>query len=411
MQTAPITDPRFVRAIEIARRGRVKKLRRNVWMVGACSHNGHYIVDFAPAIPTCSCPDFETRGGACGFNCKHLFATLIKRRVLLVPSGLMTDDRRPTYRQDWAAYNAAQTCEKEHVAELLKALCGGLVNPKQGRGRPRLPLADVVFGCVMKVFTTMSGRRSATEIRECQGAGLIDEVPHYNTISRYLEDPALTPVLRALVQESASPLADIETEFAVDSTGFTTVNYMRWYDEKYGRERSEHEWVKAHVICGTSTHIVTDVIVTDGTSGDSPELAELVNVTAGRFQIERVVADKAYLSRKNFAAIEAVGGLPYIPFKLGVTGKGPALWRKMHAYYQYRNEDFMQIYHARSNVETVFSAIKRKFGAALRSKLPVSQENELLCKVICHNLSALVMSVYELGIQTEFWKSGATVTA
>ncbi|HEX3463876.1 MAG TPA: hypothetical protein VHS78_07510 [Candidatus Elarobacter sp.] len=56
-------------------------------------------------------------------------------------------------------------------------------------------------------------------------------------------------------------------------------------------------------------------------------------------------------------------------------------------------------------METTFSMIKAKFGAALRSKTQVAQMNEVLCKVLCHNLCCLVQSMYELGVQPEFWKA------
>jgi catechol 2,3-dioxygenase-like lactoylglutathione lyase family enzyme len=46
-----------------------------------------------------------------------------------------------TYRQNWSAYNAAQTCEKEEVSVLLKSLCAGIEQPvTKKRGRPRMPL-------------------------------------------------------------------------------------------------------------------------------------------------------------------------------------------------------------------------------------------------------------------------------
>jgi hypothetical protein len=31
--------------------------------------------------------------------------------------------------------------------------------------------------------------------------------------------------------------------------------------------------------------------------------------------------------------------------------------------------------------------------------------NEMLCKVLCHNLCVLVQSLYELGIEAKFWQS------
>jgi hypothetical protein len=46
--------------------------------------------------------------------------------------------------------------------------------------------------------------------------------------------------------------------------------------------------------------------------------------------------------------------------------------------------------------------IKAKFGGSVRSKKPVAQMNEVLCKVVCHNLCVLVQSIYELGIEPTF---------
>jgi hypothetical protein len=41
----------------------------------------------------------------------------------------------------------------------------------------------------------------------------------------------------------------------------------------------------------------------------------------------------------------------------------------------------------------------------VRSKMPVAQMNEVLCKVICHNLCVLVQSIYELDIAPTFWEA------
>lgn len=49
--------------------------------------------------------------------------------------------------------------------------------------------------------------------------------------------------------------------------------------------------------------------------------------------------------------------------------------------------------------------IKRKFGPNVRSKTVAAQLNEVLCKVLAHNLCCLVQSMYELGIEPEFWKA------
>jgi hypothetical protein len=46
--------------------------------------------------------------------------------------------------------------------------------------------------------------------------------------------------------------------------------------------------------------------------------------------------------------------------------------------------------------------IKSKFGERIRSKINLSQTNEVLCKVLCHNLCCIIQSMYELGIEPNF---------
>src|SRR5947209_19232252 len=94
----------------------------------------------------------------------------------------------------------------------------------------------------------------------------------------------------------------IETTFAVDSSGFSTSRFVRWYDHKYGVERKEHEWVKVHLACGVKTHVVTAAVIYGKDAADSPILPELVKTTAEGFTVREVSADKGYLSVENVEA-------------------------------------------------------------------------------------------------------------
>jgi transposase len=315
---------------------------------------------------------------------------------------------RVTYGQNWANYNAAQTHEQEHFVSLLRDLCNGIPQPTQTFGRPRLLLADVVFGLTYKTYSTMSGRRFTSELKDAQESGFITKAAHYNSAFRYLENPEVTDILKALIEQSANPLRAVETDFAVDSSGFATTTYDRWFDHKWGKMRSEAKWVKAHLMCGVTTNIVTSVEVTATETADAPQLPYLVNQTAKNFEIKELSADKAYSSRKNLRAVNAVGGVPYIPFKSyskGSQGSKPfdGLWNQMWHYYSFNRNVFLSHYHKRSNVETTFSMIKGKFGASVRAKTPIAQINEVLCKVLCHNICILIQSIYELGLEPTFW--------
>src|ERR1700693_2963898 len=197
-------DGRQQRGLEIAA---TVKLRRkgSVWVVPSQGGKGiNYTVDLKGDAHTCSCPDHETRR----LKCKHIYAVefSVTRETRRDGTATVTETVRVTYAQNWPAYNAAQTHEKTRVTELLRGLCDGIAQPPQGKGRPRLPLSDVVFSAVMKVSSTVSGRRATSDLRDCEAKGHVARTPHYNSIFNYLENPALTPILKALVEESGSPL-------------------------------------------------------------------------------------------------------------------------------------------------------------------------------------------------------------
>lgn len=77
----------------------------------------------------------------------------------------------------------------------------------------------------------------------------------------------------------------------------------------------------------------------------------------------------------------------------------------MYGLFLYKQQEFLAHYHRRSNVESTFSAVKRKFGASVRSKNETAQVNEVLCKCLCYNLSVLVHAMFELGIEPTFWEA------
>jgi hypothetical protein len=239
---AGTTDGRQARGLTLAKSARIKKLSEEHWIVPSATHSGTYVVD--ATAQTCTCPDHEDRR----VKCKHIWALEYARHQVVEADGrtVVREALRITYRQNWPAYNAAQTTEKEHVSILLRSLCSGIEQPakESKRGRPRLPLADVVYSAVMKTFTGFSGRRSDTDIRACQVQGHIDHAPHYNSVFNYLEKPEVTPILMSLIEESAAPLSEIEKDFAGDGTGFATSTYYRWFNHKYGREMSERRWIK-----------------------------------------------------------------------------------------------------------------------------------------------------------------------
>ena len=391
-------DTREQRGIELAEAvmPRIREADGH-WIVPSQSGDGRYSVWLD--AQRCSCPDHQIRRA----KCKHIFAVeyAITHRVEDDGTETVTEAVRVTYTQDWTAYNAAQSEEGERVRVMLSDLCGLIPQPEQRMGRPRLPLDEMVFASVMKVYSGFSSRRFTSELRAAERAGLISRVPHFNSVNNYLSDETMTPILRELIGITALPMQGIEHDFAVDSSGFATSGFVRWYAKQHQRVLDNKEWVKAHIAVGVQTHIVTAIEVSDWTSNDNPYLPALVADTASVFDVREVSADKQYLGHKNLAAIEAVGAKPFIPFRTNSVvrkGQETTAWWRMYHYFAYRREEFLAHYHKRSNVESAFAMIKAKFGSAVRSKSRTGQVNEVLAKVLLHNLCVLIQAIHEIGL-------------
>ena len=167
-----------------------------------------------------------------------------------------------------------------------------------------------------------------------------------------LENLELTPILRGLITESSLPLKVVEADFAVDSSGFTTSRFIRWFDHKYGVVRQQHEWVKVHLMCGVKTNVVTAVEIREKDASDTKLLPDLVNTTAKHFDMREVSADKGYSSVNNVNVIAEHGATPYIAFKSIHSGAAGGLWEKMFHYFAFNRQEFLGHYHKRSNVES-----------------------------------------------------------
>lgn len=314
---------------------------------------------------------------------------------------------KPDEAFSWGKYTESQMREKLLFQDILGELCGYVPKIEEHRvGRPSLNPQEVVFCMTSKLYERLSSRRLHSDLELAKHNGHIAKVPFFTTLMRYFNNAELSPVLLDLIRLSALPLRDFETTFAVDASGLSSSFYSRWFDYRFDRnpEAKMHKWIKIHIICGTKTNIVTDINVTEGTVSDSPQFPALVNNTAKNFRIKEVYADKGYSGRENNSAAFDVGAVPFILFKSNTTGKsgGSYAWKRMFHYYQLHREEFLAHYHQRSNVESTFSMLKRKFSTKLMTKNEVAQVNEALAMVLCHNICVLVREITENGIAMNF---------
>ena len=397
----PLTTTREERGKAIVEKaGQIKKINDHAFTVKSQTGHGVYEVKTTDKGMTCTCPDFIKRGQPC----KHVLATRFYLEIQKdTPKGTVSEKVHLTYAQAWSAYNQAQSEEIKMFDALLKDLVQSIPEPEQKMGRPRLSIHESLFCTIQKVYSQLSSRRAHSLFKNALEKNQIDHAPHFNAPSKFLNDESITPILQELVTLSALPVAGVENDFAIDSTGFRTTTFSEYCGMKHGQKKA-HRWIKAHMAVGIKTNVVTNVMITADNVHDSTQFKPLLKGISKDFDVKEVLADKAYSSRDNLTAVASIKADAYIPFKSTATDKtrGSPLWNKMYRYFQFNRDEFMAHYHKRSNIEATNAAIKRKFGETLKSKNQVAQVNELLAKIIAYNLTVVIHEMYENGIEPSF---------
>jgi hypothetical protein len=129
------------------------------------------------------------------------------------------------------------------------------------------------------------------------------------------------------------------------------------------------------------------------------------------FDPKFVLGDAGYLAFANYRLASELGLKARIPFKSNSVNRAgnrgsPQSWREAIYMFRMRRPEFDADYHKRSNIEALFSALKRKFGESVRSRDPVAEKNEVYCKFIVYNLTVLVHEMFEHGIAPHFLEMG-----
>jgi hypothetical protein len=130
-------ETRRLRGAMLAKSKQIKELKPGLFVVPSQAHSGSYVVD--PEARTCTCADHATTGEAC----KHVWAVDVQIGRATVPEETtLITTKKPTYQQNWTAYNAAQTTEKARFEILLRDLVSGIPQPepkKTGLPPPATP--------------------------------------------------------------------------------------------------------------------------------------------------------------------------------------------------------------------------------------------------------------------------------
>jgi transposase len=290
----------------------------------------------------------------------------------------------------------------EQVIEAVKRLPSPWKLNKTGRKGhdPR----EVTTGCILKIGFNQTYDGIEAYLKESNTfKNYFDDLPGHSVIHRGMDKLSI-PYIRNVMNQAVSCLRRQGMNIAVDSTGFRTGNSSIWYDIRIGRKNTKHDCVKLHISMDVDTGIIHWFTITPSKRHDSPEFNTLLKHLPN---LGDVYGDKGYCSRKNCQIVSDKKGTPYLCFKDNVTNKakGKPAWIISIRAYKKHTEQWLDTYHARSIVESVFSSMKRRWGSFLRSRRKWMQKKELSLKVLSYNIKQVLLIAYAKESKIPLWKS------
>lgn len=183
---------------------------------------------------------------------------------------------------------------------------------------------------------------------------------------------------------------------AIDASGFEAHHISNYFVRRRARNgKTTGKWQtttyrrfpKLAIVCDCQTHLILSAVVERGPSPDFDHWIAAMAQAANVATIATLLADAGYDAEwVHLAARIAFGVRTIIPPTRGRPSAEPPT-----SYYRRRMAQHFNTprYRQRSQVETVFSMLKRRLGSAVNAYSPWSHRRALLLKVLTINIMIL----------------------
>lgn len=238
------------------------------------------------------------------------------------------------------------------------------------------------------------------DIRICNAFGF-EILPGKSTIQRQMTKLKMC-VLRSLNHFLLAKWKKRKLNLSIDASGIRILGRSIWYSLRIKRDISRRECDKIHLATCNDTMLIMNWYMTKGNKGDCPFFSRLL---APFRYLGVVLADKGYLSRKNFQYVEDKGGSAFIPFKENSTSRprSKPAWKRAFSIWNTMKSLYQGVYNQRSRVECVFSVLKKRWGDQLYSKDSYHRRREMAIRFICYNIKLAICLEYALENNLPLW--------
>ena len=274
-----------------------------------------------------------------------------------------------------------------HAIKLLTSIA--MLFPKKEhtkRGQRPYDYRVVLVLCILRILLLKTYAtyeiEMRTDMRICTLLGL-SFLPGKSTIQRAMQSLSMKMIL----EFNRMLLADFlqrKVNLALDASGMRIVGRSIWYSIRIKKEIIRREFDKVHIAIGLDVLFVFNWRISDGKRHDSPFFRLLI---APIELLGLVLADRGYSSRANVQLVANRKGAAFIPFKKNATGrsKSKPAWKMLFWIWDRFKTIFENIYHQRSKIESVFHALKQRYGEELHCKTKGMRRKEMALRFIAYN--------------------------
>src|SRR3989344_5830227 len=269
------------------------------------------------------------------------------------------------------------------------------INATNKRGTKAYDYREILGLCILRILLRKTYADYEIEMRTdpriCKAFSM-KILPGKSTIQRGMEILSMD----LLWQINLLMLKDImknKIDILIDSSGIRIFARSIWFCIRIKKKISKRDCDKVHLAVCADLLLIVNWRITNGRRNDCPFFRILI---APIKMIGYVIADKGYLARINFQAASDKGGQGIIPFKKGKKKQsrssplGFPAWKFAHDFWTVMNGLYMGIYHRRSRIEAVFSAIKKRYGDKLNCKSARMRRKEMSLRLIAYNIRILI---------------------
>jgi len=176
-------------------------------------------------------------------------------------------------------------------------------------------------------------------------------------------------------------------DLLLDASGIRLVGRSIWYCIRTNQKIRKKDCDKIHIAVSNCSLLIANFRITNSKKNDSPFLRKLLSCYR---KLGLIFADKGYSGRKNTNFVASKQGAFFCPFKKNANPTGLNPWAYAYRLWKYFPTIWDAIYHQRSKVECVFSALKKRYGDQLHSKHWYSRRREMAMIFIAYNVRIIV---------------------